>query len=73
MKIIILAGGKSDEVEAFAGDIPKTLIKIKGKPILEHNIDLLKKYGVRKVIIAIAHKGELIKEYFGDGESSTEP
>lgn len=64
---IILAGGKDMEENIEVDDAPKTLLKVQGKPLLEHNIDLLKKYGVMNIIIAIAHKGEMIKEYFGDG------
>jgi len=66
-KAIILAGGKGLRMKPMTNFIPKPMLRIQDKPILEHNIDLLKKHGIKDVIISIGYKGEHIKEYFGDG------
>lgn len=66
-KALILAGGKGTRLEPITHEIPKPLIPIKGKPILQHIIELLKKHNIREVILSVGYKKEKIKEYFGDG------
>jgi D,D-heptose 1,7-bisphosphate phosphatase len=67
MQTIIMAGGKGTRVASIAGDIPKPMIPICGKPILEHQIEVLKKNGLTDIIIGVGHLGQHIKDYFGDG------
>jgi len=67
MQTVIMAGGKGTRAAAIASDIPKPMIPICGKPILEYQIDCLKKNGLTEIIIVIGHLGNHIKEYFGDG------
>ena len=67
MKTIIMAGGKGTRLASIAGDIPKPMIKVCGKPILEYQIDCLKKNGLTDITIAVGHLGRHIKDYFGDG------
>lgn len=64
---MIMAGGKGTRIAAVANDIPKPMIKINGKPILEHQIECLKKQGLTDIILIIGHLGHVIKEYFADG------
>lgn len=64
---IIIAGGKGERLGEMGNGLPKPLVPVAGKPILERIILWLKKNGVEKVIIGVAHKKEKIKEYFGDG------
>src|SRR3989338_7624709 len=66
-KALILAGGKGTRLEPITHEIPKPLIPIKGKPILQHIIELLKKHNIREIILSVGYKKEKIKEYFGDG------
>jgi D,D-heptose 1,7-bisphosphate phosphatase len=69
MKVVIQAGGKGTRVSSIASDIPKPMISICGKPILEHQIDCLKRNGLTDIILVIGHLGHLIKDHFGDGSS----
>jgi D,D-heptose 1,7-bisphosphate phosphatase len=62
-----MAGGKGTRVASIAGDIPKPMIPICGKPILEHQIEVLKKNGLTDITIGVGHLGQHIKDYFGDG------
>jgi D,D-heptose 1,7-bisphosphate phosphatase len=62
-----MAGGKGTRVASIAGDIPKPMIPICGKPILEHQIEVLKKNGLTEITIGVGHLGQQIKDYFGDG------
>ncbi|MBU1622610.1 MAG: HAD-IIB family hydrolase [Nanoarchaeota archaeon] len=65
---IILAGGLGTRLRPLTDDTPKPLLPIKGKPIVEHLIENLKKYGVKNVILSIGYQAEQIKEYFRNGE-----
>lgn len=64
---IIIAGGKGTRLEEKSIDLPKPLIPVGGLPILERILLWLKNNGVEKIIIGVAYKKELIKNYFGDG------
>ncbi|MBN2052047.1 nucleotidyltransferase family protein [Candidatus Woesearchaeota archaeon] len=66
-KAIILAGGKGTRMKPMTNFLPKPMLRIQDKPILEHNIELLKKHGIKDVIVSIGYRGEQIKEHFGDG------
>lgn len=68
MKAVIMAGGKGTRIASVASDVPKPMIKICGKPILEHQIENLKACGLTDIIFVIGYLGDKIKEYFGDGK-----
>ena len=67
MKAIILAGGKGTRLKPYTTIIPKPLVPIGDKAILEILIGRLKKCGVKELTLCINHLAELIMTYFGDG------
>lgn len=67
MKAIILAAGKGERLRGTINNIPKPMVKINGKPILEHNILLLERYGITDIYINIHHQPDVIREHFGNG------
>lgn len=67
MKAIILAAGKSERLKNILKNIPKPMVKIKNRPILEHNILWLKRYGIKEIYINLHHLANVIKDYFKDG------
>lgn len=67
MKTIIMAGGKGTRISSIASDIPKPMIPIEGKPVLEHEIICLREQGFTDLIITVSHLGSVIMDYFGDG------
>jgi len=69
MKAVILAGGKGTRLANLTKSIPKPMLKIGEKPVLEHQIELLKRYGIRDIIILTGYLSEVIEEYFGNGEN----
>lgn len=69
MKTVIMAGGKGTRISSIASDIPKPMIRIGGKPVLELEIESLKKQGFNDFIITISHLGHVIRDYFGDGSA----
>ncbi len=67
MKVVIMAGGKGTRITSIARDIPKPMIKIEGKPVLEHEIECLRNQGFDDIILTVSHLGHIITDYFGDG------
>lgn len=67
MKTVIMAGGKGTRISSIVSDIPKPMIKIGDKPVLQHEIESLKKQGFNDFIFTISHLGQVIVDYFGDG------
>lgn len=67
MKTVIMAGGKGTRITSVARDIPKPMIKIEGKPVLEHEIESLRDQGFSDIIMTVSHLGNVIMDYFGDG------
>ena len=67
MKTVIMAGGKGTRISSVASDIPKPMIRIQGKPVLEHEIECLRSQGFTDIIITVSHLAEHIMNYFGDG------
>lgn len=63
----ILAGGKGVRMKPLTTELPKSLLPVQGKPILEHQIQLLRDADIRDIVILIGHLGEKIKYHFGDG------
>lgn len=68
MKAVIIAGGKGKRLGKISKNLPKSLIRIDDKPVLEHQIDLLVKNGIKEVWLLIGYKGEMIRSYFGNGK-----
>jgi D,D-heptose 1,7-bisphosphate phosphatase len=67
MKTVIMAGGMGTRIASIASDVPKPMIKICGKSILEHQIENLKACGLTDITLVVGHLGHVIQEYFGDG------
>ena len=67
MKTVIMAGGKGTRIASISNDIPKPMISIEGKPVLEWEIECLKQQGFIDILITVSHMGNAIIEYFGDG------
>ena len=68
MKVIILAGGKGTRMGSLTESIPKPMVLLAGKPVLEHQINFLKNYGLTDIFMLLGHKGEIIKKYFKGGK-----
>lgn len=68
MQAVILCGGLGERLRPYTEKIPKVMLKLKGKPILENVISYIKKYGVNDFVFLCGYKSEEIKNYFGDGK-----
>jgi histidinol-phosphate phosphatase family protein len=68
MQAVIMAGGKGTRLSSITNDeIPKPMVKLNGKPILEHQLLGLRENGISEYFFIVGHLGEKIQEYFGDG------
>lgn len=65
---IILAGGLGTRLRPLTEEIPKPLLPLLGKPIIQHTIENLSRYGVTNIILSIGYKSNCIKEHFGNGD-----
>jgi NDP-sugar pyrophosphorylase family protein len=68
MKAMLLAAGQGTRLRPLTERIPKCMVPVSGKPILEHTIQWLHRYGVSEIIINLYHLPEIIRAYFGDGQ-----
>ena len=69
MIAFILAGGKGTRFKEITRDVlPKSMVNIAGKPILQYQIEFLAKNNINKVIISVGYKAEIIKDYFKEGK-----
>lgn len=67
MKGMILAAGKGTRIKPISYAIPKPMIPILGKPVMESMIQLFAKHGIDKIVVNTSHLAEIIENYFGDG------
>lgn len=67
MQVVILAGGRGTRLGEHAHDIPKPMVTIGGRPNLEHQVMLAKRYGFTNVLFLVSHLADRIRAYFGDG------
>lgn len=64
---VIMAGGKGTRIAALNSTIPKPLLPVAGKPVLEHEIACLKQQGITNLVFTVSHMAEQIIAHFGDG------
>ena len=67
MKIVIIAGGKGTRISSIANEIPKAMIPVNGKPVIEYQVLFAKRYGFTDFMFIIGHLGEQIESYFENG------
>ncbi len=67
MKCMLLAAGLGERLRPLTNEVPKPLIKIAGKPLIDHHLDRLKSAGYREIVINLSYLGDQIREYLKDG------
>jgi NDP-sugar pyrophosphorylase family protein len=67
VKAVILAAGKGTRMRELTNELPKPMLRVHGKPILEHIIEGIIGAGMREIFIVTGYKAETIENYFGDG------
>ncbi len=69
MKAVILCGGKGTRLYPLTQDIPKAMVTLAGKPVLEHILSFLKENNLTTIVLCTGHLSKIIEDYFGDGSS----
>jgi len=67
VRALVLAAGKGSRLGGHAGDRPKPLIPLAGRPVIEHNILMCRQAGVTEIYVNVHHLGHLIEQHLGDG------
>lgn len=68
MKAVILSGGEGTRLRDISGGLPKPMMPLLGKPLLEHTVALLRQNGFDRLCLTLHYKPEIIRRHFGDGE-----
>lgn len=67
MKALFLVGGQGTRLRPLTDRLPKPMVPVMGKPLLERNLETLKRHGVNEIILSTCYHPEVIEQYFGDG------
>ncbi len=68
-KAVLLAAGRGTRMRELTDDLPKPMIPVRGRPILEHIIDGLRAAGVTDILIIVGYRADVVRGHFGDGSS----
>ena len=68
MKAVILAGGLGTRLEPYTTFLPKPMLPLGKKPILEHQIDWIKKNGIKSIVLCVSYLRKTIEDYFEEGK-----
>jgi NDP-sugar pyrophosphorylase family protein len=69
MKALILAGGEGRRLKSLAGDLPKCLVQVQGRPFIEHQIELLNSQGIEEFVLCVGLGAQIVTETLGDGSA----
>jgi NDP-sugar pyrophosphorylase family protein len=65
----ILAGGLATRLRPITKTIPKALVEVCGRPFIDHQLALLRRHGIRRVVLCLGHLGDQVEKHLGDGAS----
>jgi NDP-sugar pyrophosphorylase family protein len=67
--VALLAGGLATRLRPLTSKIPKSLVEVAGRPFIDHQLELLRSQGIRRVVLCLGHLGEMVREHVGDGSA----
>jgi mannose-1-phosphate guanylyltransferase / phosphomannomutase len=68
MKAVVMAGGEGTRLRPMTSSMPKPLLPVANRPIMEHVLRLLKRHGLNETVVTVQFLASLVRNYFGDGE-----
>lgn len=68
LPLIIMAGGRGTRLEPFTNVLPKPLVPVGGKPVIEHIIERFTRFGVKDIYLSINYKSRILRAFFEEGE-----
>ena len=66
-KAVILAAGRGTRMRELTADLPKPMIAVRGKPVLQHIVEGLRDAGIREFLIVVGYRGDTVRNFLGDG------
>ncbi|HET9800944.1 MAG TPA: nucleotidyltransferase family protein, partial [Chthoniobacterales bacterium] len=66
-KAVVLAAGRGTRMRELTADLPKPMIEVRGKPVLQYIIEGLRDAGVAKFLIVVGYRADVVQNFFGDG------
>src|SRR4029077_15446997 len=66
-KAVLLAAGRGTRMRELTADLPKPMIEVRGKPVLQHIVEGLRDAGVRQLLVIVGYRAETVSNFFGDG------
>jgi dTDP-glucose pyrophosphorylase len=67
-KAVLLAAGRGTRMRELTADLPKPMIEVRGKPVLQHIVEGLRDAGVRRFLVIVGYRADAVQNFFGDGE-----
>ena len=64
---VVLAAGRGTRMRELTADLPKPMIEVRGKPVLQHIVEGLRQGGITKVLLVVGYRAEAVRSFFGDG------
>lgn len=65
--VALLTGGKATRLGSVAADVPKALVEVAGRPFIDHQLDLLRRSGFRRIVLCTGHLADRLESHIGDG------
>ncbi len=65
--MVILAGGLATRLKPLTDSVPKSMVRVEGRPFLEYQLELLRENGICNIVLCVGHLSRMVKEHFGDG------
>src|SRR5207244_7103966 len=66
-KAVLLAAGRGTRMRELTADLPKPMIEVRGKPVLQHIVEGLRDAGVRNFLVIVGYRADAVQNFFGDG------
>jgi dTDP-glucose pyrophosphorylase len=66
-KAVILAAGRGTRMRELTAELPKPMIEVRGKPVLQHIVEGLRDAGVRRLLLIVGYRADAVRNFFGDG------
>jgi len=66
-KAVVLAAGRGTRMRELTADLPKPMIEVRGKPVLQHIFEGLRDAGIREFLIVVGYHGDTVRNFLGDG------
>ena len=67
MKAVIMAGGEGSRLRPLTSNLPKPMMPLVNRPMMEHGVNLLAHHGFEEIVVTVAYLASAIRNYFGDG------